>query len=174
MIIAASYLYILPRAFPAICFIPSLEVGRAFSLPGSISKWFKYIFKNLQYYNRWKCGINEHIVKILIQIMRLFLSFKQKNASMSWKDELEKEEGGHVQSERVGFTVTKQQSNKSAFALRNVNPCSAILRSSQRLENNQTDIKKTKLEIVFFFCTKIHREIVVVVVKWEQASASGG
>lgn len=45
--------------------------------------------------------------------------------------EKERRGGKHVQSERAGFTVTKQQSNKSALALRNVNPCSAILRSSQ-------------------------------------------
>lgn len=50
---------------------------------------------------------------------------------------MEKEEK-RVQSERAGFTVTKQQPSKSAFALRNVNPCSAILRSSQRLENSKT------------------------------------
>ena len=44
---------------------------------------------------------------------------------------MEKEEN-RVQS---ASTVTKQQSNKSACALRSVNPCSAIVRSGQRSEN---------------------------------------
>lgn len=51
--------------------------------------------------------------------------------------EKERRGGKHVQSERAGFTVTKQQSNKSALALRNVNPCSAILRSSQRYKKKK-------------------------------------
>lgn len=77
--------------------------------------------------------------------MRLFLSSRKRldvlrRWAVSWR-----KEGEHVQCERAGFTVTKQQSNKSAFALRNVNPCSAILRSSQRLENSQTENKKLEI-----------------------------
>ncbi|KAF0041009.1 hypothetical protein F2P81_006907 [Scophthalmus maximus] len=65
---------------------------------------------------------------------------------------MEKEEQ-HVQCERAGSTVTKQQSKKSAFALRSVNPCSAILRSSQRSErkNPRAGSKKVKKIYVVFF-----------------------
>lgn len=55
-----------------------------------------------------------------------------------------------VQSEWAGFTVTKQQSNKSALALRNVNPCSAIFISRQRLEKRKTANKKLLLFLGFF------------------------
>lgn len=56
----------------------------------------------------------------------------------------------HVQSERAAFTVTQQQSNKSAFALRNVNPRSAILRSRQRLENSNAENGKLRGFFCFF------------------------
>lgn len=58
-------------------------------------------------------------------------------------------EGGKkeaVQCERAASTVTKQQSNKSALALRNVNPCRAILISRQRRGS-----REKKSEFNFFF-----------------------
>lgn len=64
-----------------------------------------------------------------------------------------------VQSEWAGFTVTKQQSNKSALALRNVNPCSAIFISRQRLEKRKTANKK--LLLLGFFFWSVLREIEV-------------
>ena len=138
-----SYLYSFPRAFPAICFSPSLVVGRAFSCPGSISISVSLFFcQILKHYNKWKCCINKHIVKVLIQITRLGLLRKTSRCPGEKKKKDQKENGESVQSERAASTVTnQQQSNKSASALRNVNPCSAILRSRQRLEK-KTSTKK--------------------------------
>lgn len=52
---------------------------------------------------------------------------------------MEKEQK-RVQSERAGFTVTKQQPSKSASALRNGNPSSAMSTSSQRLEKLEVSL----------------------------------
>lgn len=100
-------------AFPAICLSPSLEVGRAFSFPGSMFKW---ISKNL-----YKTTTNEGAATLSILFRCKIQVRKRLHQPIN-----EKDEGKDVQREKAGFTVTKQQSNKSAFALRNFPPRNAI------------------------------------------------
>lgn len=82
----SSYLYRVPRAFPASCLIPSLVVGRAFSLPDSISNSTPKKSKKkrtLLCYNKMKCSIKQHIV-FKIRISPVFViktpKFPEKRA----------------------------------------------------------------------------------------------
>lgn len=107
MRINSSYLCRLPRAFPASCFSPSLVVGAAFSIPGSISKNSGFVEKKnitLLGYNKRKRRINEHIVsKIAIEIKLLWSALGEGDApNVLEEEEEDEEENGEREWRRGG------------------------------------------------------------------------
>lgn len=132
-------------------------------------------------YNKRKRRINEHIVsKIAIEIKLLWSALGEGDAPTVLEEEEEDEEengerewrrrrggGTAVQCERAASTVTKQQSSKSALALRTVNPSRAILISTQRW-GEAAKIKHFKMKTGLLYLWEVGRN------KKKAAVTSGG